>query len=144
MVWYLTSGAWSSNAETKSTNETVPEHTISPVNKPLTFQKPVYVLPEIKPHSLISADTPIGQLCDELIYAGFELKKDKYGRYSSVHFFHVNYHTMKKNLKNDEDFIKPSLIVDGYYLNHLGFSFEFLNRMPILTYNGIQYIFPRY
>lgn len=144
LVWYLTSGAWSSNHESTPAGEPSPvQSTVSQSS----FQqpvKPIFTLPDIKPHSLLAADTPIGQLCDQLIYAGFELKKDKYGRYSSVHFFSCELPYNENDAKNEEDFIKPSLIVDGHYLTKLGFGFEFLNRMPVLTYNGVEYIFPRY
>lgn len=143
LAWYLVSGSWSSNTQPAKSNQPMPGQITIP-GQTQQILKPAYVLPDIKPHSLLSTDTPIGQLCDELIYSGFQLKKDKYGRYNSVHFFTCELPYNEKESKNEEDFIKPSLIVDGQYLNTLGFAFEFLNRMPILTYNGVQYIFPRY
>ena len=48
---------------------------------------------------------------------------------AAVHFF---CNSDEKEVKNDESFVKPSLLVDGFYLNKLGFDFEFSNRMPVL------------
>lgn len=141
LIWYLLSGSWASN-----TQATIPsQQTIQRTAPGVTGQQqPVSVIPDIKPHSQLPADTPIGQLCEQIIYAGFELKQSKYGVYTVVHFFSCELPYNENEAENDEGFVKPSLLVDGNYLNRLGFDFEFLNRMPVLTYNGTQYIFPRY
>lgn len=139
LVWFLVTGRWNSSQAPQQVNSAQPSH-----NQPL----PAKIVPEafaaIKTHSLIPADTPIGDLCQSFAYAGFELKRGIHGTYSVVHFFNCELPYSEDDKKDDEGFIKPSLVVDNYYLNRLGFDFEFLNRMPILTYNGIQYIFPRY
>ena len=144
LVWYLLSGSWASNTQSgvqSQQSQQQSQNSAQTADKP---QKLPPVFPDIKPHSQLPADTPIGELCEQFTYSGFELKKGLYGTYSAVHFFTCELPYTEDEAKNDENFVKPSLLIDGYYLNRLGFNFEFLNRMPVLTYNGVQYIFPRY
>ena len=142
LVWYLLSGSWASN--TQAGVQQSKQQQTAPASSVPAAGQPQQSTPGIKTFSQLPAETPIGELCEQFTYAGFELKKTQYGNYSAVHFFTCELPYNENDAKNDEEFIKPSLLVDGNYLNRLGFDFEFLNRMPVLTYNGTQYIFPRY
>lgn len=141
LVWYLLSGSWASNTQPQQSKQQSAQPTPSNATGQ---QQTLSITPGIKPHSKLPAETPIGELCEQFTYAGFELKRTQYGTYSAVHFFSCELPYNQNEAKNDEEFVKPSLLVDGSYLNRLGFDFEFLNRMPVLTYNGTQYVFPRY
>ncbi|MBV2129870.1 zonular occludens toxin domain-containing protein [Arsukibacterium indicum] len=148
LVWYLLSGSWASNTAPQQSNQTntaqpsqpqtqqpAPDAYI-PTNEPAIYD-------QIKPFSAVPADTPIGQLCDSLTYAGYELKT-RYNRPVVEHFFTCELPYLEDEAKNEENFIKPSLLLDGYYLSNLGFTFEYSNRMPVLSYGNTRYIFPRY
>lgn len=151
LAYYLISGSWLSNpvsvpVETSpnQANNSVTSHTSSsdsssayiPTDSPEPYT-------QIKPFSAVSADTPLGQLCETLTYAGYELTS-RYGRYLPEHFFNCELPFNQEEAKNDENFVKPSLLLDGYYLSNLGFTFEYINRMPVLSYGNTRYIFPRY
>lgn len=151
LAYYLVSGSWLSNpaaipVETgdHQDNSTVTSHTSPP---PASMAYTPTDTPEpytqIKPFSAVPAETPIGQLCDKLTYAGYELKT-RYNRPVVEHFFTCELAYNEEEAKNDEGFVKPSLLLDGYYLANMGFNFEYLNRMPVLSYGSTRYIFPRY
>lgn len=146
LVWYMVSGSWLSNSDpVQSTQANNPS--MQPVSSPSasayvpTEQNFPYT--QIKPFSAVPEETPIGQLCKTLTYAGYELTS-RYGRYLPEHFFNCELPYSEDEAKNDENFVKPSLLLDGFYLSNLGFTFEYSNRMPILSYAGTRYIFPRY
>lgn len=144
LIWYLLSGAWASNTQSHQSQQQLNQATNQSLSNTTGQSQRVSITPDIKPHSKLPDETPIGELCQHFSYAGFELKRTRYGTYNAVHFFTCELPYNENESKNDESFVKPSLLVDGNYLTRLGFDFEFLNRMPVLTYNGTQYIFPRY
>lgn len=154
LVYYVISGSW------KTTPETIPVNTDSPIsaaksvtghtNSTATTAPKAFIPSEkteaydqIKPFSAIPEDTPLGHLCTSLTYAGYELA-ERYGQYFPEHFFNCELPYLEADAKNDEDFIKPSLVLDSYYLTNIGFSFEYRNRMPVLSYGNTRYVFPRY
>ena len=151
LAWYLISGSWSStpppsnqqssqaNSQTQNIAAIQPPPTVDAYTP--TDKKPIY--DQIKPFSAVPADTPIGQLCDSLTYAGYELKT-RYNRPVVEHFFTCELPYREDEAENQENFIKPSLLLDGYYLSNIGFTFEYKNRMPVLSYGNTRYIFPRY
>lgn len=149
LAWYLVSGSWLSNpsaipveSQTNQANNSVTSHTLSSSSAYIPADGPEHYT-QIKPFSAVSADTPLGQLCETLTYAGYELTS-RYGRYLPEHFFNCELRFNQEETKNDENFVKPSLLLDGYYLSNLGFTFEYINRMPVLSYGNTRYIFPRY
>ena len=150
LAWLLISGSWSSTPkpEEKPVNEVNQQ---AQNNQHQTTQSPASYIPtnepaiydHIKPFSAVPADTPIGQLCDSLVYAGYELKT-RYNRPVVEHFFTCELPYREDEAENQENFIKPSLLLDSYYLSNIGFTFEYKNRMPVLSYGNTRYIFPRY
>lgn len=149
LVWYLVSGKWTSQPTQISTQSDIVisqnQQTVTPQAQNTAYipsnTPPTY--DQIKPFSAVPDDTPIGQLCQSLTYAGYELTT-RYGRYLPEHFFNCELPFNQEDAKNDENFVKPSLLLDGYYLTNLGFTFEYTNRMPVLSYGNTRYIFPRY
>lgn len=150
LVWYLISGSWSSNTQSipvqsganSPTQSAAQPATAASNNAYIPTDTPV-AFEQIKPYSAVPADTPIGQLCQSLTYAGYELTT-RYGQYWPEHFFNCELPYSADEAKNDENFVKPSLLLDGHYLSNIGFTFEYRNRMPVLSYGNTRYIFPRY
>lgn len=101
-----------------------------------------------QPFSKLAETTPIGQLCTALTYAGFELKKYGPDDYSVIHFFSCELpYTDEPEQNQSEDTpppVKPSLLLDGAYMQTLGYVFNYKNNLPVLTYGDNTYVFPRY
>ena len=123
----------------------------SDTQQPVNSKQPQQILPQgnysVRPFTAVSKETPISEMCTDLRYAGFELKHLGKGRYSSVHFFtcELPYNEQEqKNATEEEPFSKPQVLLDGYFMQSMGFDFEFKNNLPVLTYNGSRYVFPRY
>lgn len=150
LAYYLVSGSWLSNqpadpsassnsAQSSPTSDPSaprPAMAYTPSNKPVAYS-------QVKPSSAVAAETPIGHLCQKLTYAGYELKI-RHKRPTVEHFFNCELAYTEEEVKEDETFVKPSLLLDGSYLTNMGFNFEYLNQLPVLSYGSTRYIFPRY
>ena len=146
LVYYLLSGSW-----VNTTPESQPVSGQQPSTKQAAVQEPQreYAVnpdqPEqqIKTHASIPGETPIGDLCTELFYAGYQIRI-RNGRSTIEHYFTCELPVSEDKNRDDQEFIPPSLTLDGHYLSNLGFSFEYRNRMPVLTYGDTKFLFPRY
>jgi zona occludens toxin len=97
----------------------------------------------VKSFNHVSKDTPLNGLCDDVRYAGYELQHKGQGRYVTVHFFTCEL-PVDENEKRDDDEPKPQILLDGSFMQNLGFDFDFKNNVPVLTYESARYVFPRY
>lgn len=97
----------------------------------------------VKTYQHVATETPLAGLCNEVRYAGWELQHKGKGLYSTVHFF-----TCELPVPEDQDekseANRPQLLLDGAFMQNLGFAFDFKNNTPVLTYNSARYVFPTY
>ena len=97
----------------------------------------------VKPFNHVSKETPLNGLCDDVRYAGYELQHKGKGRYVTVHFFTCEL-PVNEDEKRDDDEPKPQILLDGSFMQNLGFDFDFKNNVPVLTYQSARYVFPKY
>lgn len=97
----------------------------------------------VKPFNQVATDTPLNGLCDDVRYAGYEMQHKGKGRYVTVHFFTCEL-PVPENEKREDDEPKPQILLDGSFMQNLGFDFEYKNDVPVLTYEAARYVFPKY
>lgn len=150
LVWFMVSGSWLTGSESEpqqaaqTSNQTPTASTNAQSVAFIPSQQPQQYT-QIKPFSAVVADTPLSQLCESLTYAGYELTS-RYGRYLPEHFFNCELPYVEDQTKKEEEeeIVKPMILLDGFYLSNLGFTFEYSNRMPVLSYGNTRYVFPRF
>lgn len=126
---------------------------IKPVQQVQKVQQPKD--PLFLPHTkLLTDDTPLSGLCSAFDYAGSIARRESNGpsNYRVVnHLFSCAQGPVKETTlpSDDKESSKtvldgPQLVLDDLYLASLGFTFKYVNSMPVLIYGTTAYIFPRF
>jgi zona occludens toxin len=98
----------------------------------------------VKTFQHVATDTPLAGLCTDVRYAGWELQHKGKGVYTTVHFFTCEQPVPEDDRNSKENADKPQILLDGAFMQNLGFDFDFKNNTPVLTFNSARYVFPTY
>ncbi|CAI3799080.1 zonular occludens toxin domain-containing protein [Rheinheimera sp. MM224] len=155
-IYFVTTGAFVSSAQQADTAEVqqVAAQSAAPP-APSTSQQ-VQTAPELKVlpfASLLSADTPLSGLCIELTYGGFQVTSNQTAQTS--HYFNcvtkaAQEEQMESAEKDEKDKGSKTaesglvLTLDSDYFEAMGFTFAYYKSTPVLSYNNVAYMFPRF
>ncbi len=156
LVYLAVTGAWISSPKlpagsvsSGSSGSSVVTQSISGTSTSKPVQAFVSDGVSIRPFNSLVSDTPLSSLCKSVTYAGYEIKKSRSGITRLNHYFTCDLPVEDLERKSDKQAHEvpdspPQIVLDGSFMETLGFTFEFSDGLPTLLFGKNKYIFPRY
>ncbi|WP_337843482.1 zonular occludens toxin domain-containing protein [Rheinheimera sp.] len=146
--------------KTDQPEPTVSEQSTSPASQPVQQTVQAETTRQLLPFvNLLQANTPISGMCQELTYGGYEVvkKEIKGKRYTEVrHLFNcvvgsVEVQVQPLESQPEGDPATPQtrtelniVTLDSQFFELMGFKFLYYGYTPILTYENLAFIFPKF